>query len=153
MENEWKWFLEDLRMGVYHPHSKTYNNYDYLIKDLNLLKFDEETRLAHEPTSKKYSPGLSQNPAFDFEALAYPGLWVYWGKRNYWDESPPEPRNPYPTISVFGLSRFLESVVKMRQKEADIHNRFLKYFVYETGREPDVFTNLPSGASGNESRR
>ncbi len=144
MENEWLWFLEDLRNGTYHPHSKTFDNYDYLIKEENLLKFDEETMLSFEKSSARHAPGLGGNPAFDHEALQYPGLWVYWGKRNYWDETPPEPRNPYPTLSTYGLSRFLDLIVRTREKNAEIHNRFLKFFTYETGSTPDVFTNLPA---------
>lgn len=145
MENEWNWFLDDLRMGLYHPFSRTFKDYADLIRAENLLNMYKATR-------NLYKPGVSQNPAFDYKALAYPGLWVYWGKRNYWD-SHPEERNPYTTLSTFGLSSFLEALVKMRQKQAEIHNRFLKYFVYETGSSPDVFTNLPAGETGNESGR
>ena len=136
MENEWDFFLKDLRYGFHHPRSRSYQDYDPIISTYKGLNI--------QTVSNRTAPSEATNSiAFDHEALRFPGLWVYWGKRNYWDTQPAN-ENPYPTLSTVGLSSFLTSIIKMRQSEAEIHQRFLKGWAWETGGASDVFTDLPS---------
>lgn len=130
---EWDFFIEDLRFGTFHPFSRSYIDYTKIINDSRHFKFDNVGRT---------KPDRRQNyAAFDLDALKISGKWVYWGRRNYWDKLP-ELKNPYPTISTIGLSRFITELVRLRAKTNEIADKYLSYWVWDTSKEDQPFTTL-----------
>ncbi len=129
---EWDFFIEDLRLGTFHPFSRSHIDYTKIVNERS-LNFDNAGRT---------KPDRRQNyAAFDLEALKISGKWVYWGRRNYWDTLP-ELKNPYPTLSTIGLSRFITEIVRLRAKDNEIADKYLSYWVWDTSREDLPFTTL-----------
>ena len=134
IKQEWDAFLQDLRFGSHHPSSRSSRDYTTVVDDgKGALNFNDIpiTKPSH----------LENRPAFDLEALRFAGTWVYWGKRNYWDDFP-EQKNPFPTISTAGLSRFLTSIVNQTAKDNTIADKYLGYWVWDTGRADEPFTTV-----------
>ncbi len=132
IKQEWDFLIEDLRWGTYHPYSHSDTDYTYVISERKSYNFDN---------IGKTRPGMTQQQAaFDLEALKIPGKFVYWGRKNYWDRAV-ELKNPYPTISSVGLSRFLTALVKLRCTET-VADRYLPTFVWDTGTDNPPFTTV-----------
>ncbi|MBI2658327.1 hypothetical protein HYX08_06575 [Candidatus Woesearchaeota archaeon] len=130
---EWDFLIEDLRFGTFHPFSRSHIDYTKIVNEQRSLNFENAGRT---------KPDRRQNyAAFDLEALKISGKWVYWGRRNYWDALP-EQKNPYPTLSTIGLSRFITEIVRLRAKDSDLADKYLSYWVWDTSREDQPFTSL-----------
>ncbi|MBI2654049.1 hypothetical protein HYX02_04525 [Candidatus Woesearchaeota archaeon] len=131
--SEWDFLIQDLRWGNFHPFSRSSIDYTKIINEQKILNF---TYVGRTRPSKDQNIG-----AFDLEALKVSGKWVYWGKRNYWDLMP-ELKNSYPTLSTVGLSRFITEIVRLRVSNVEIADKYLSYWVWDTGVEDRVFTTL-----------
>ena len=130
---EWDFLLEDLRFGTFHPFSRSHIDYTKIINEQRSLDFTNVGRTR---------PDRRQNSAaFDLDALKISGKWVYWGRRNYWDALP-EQKNPYPTLSTIGISRFITDIVRLRATDSDLADKYLSYWVWDTSREDQPFTSL-----------
>jgi hypothetical protein len=130
---EWDFLIEDLRFGTYHPYSRSDIDYTNIINKERSLNFEKVGRT--KPSK------IGNYAAFDLEALKASGNWKYWGRRNYWDDYP-EYKNPYPTLSTIGLSRFITDIVKLRATQSEIADKYLSYWVWDTSREDEPFTTL-----------
>ena len=132
IEQEWTFLLQDLRWGQFHPYSRSDVDYTKIISTQRIYEFSKVGRTRPNKDQQK--------AAFDLEALKIPHLWVYWGRRNYWDTSISS-RNPYPTISTVGISRFITALVRLRNKE-NIADKYLSTYVWDTGRDDKPFTTI-----------
>ena len=116
---DWDFYVEDLERGIYHPYTKSITDYNELVSH-SYLKFSAAT-------FKK--PLTIEEIGFDREALKNPGSFVYWGRKNYYDETRDslrqEPVNPYPIASLIGLWQFIGDVAKKRIKEPAAAEKFL----------------------------
>ncbi len=138
---DWDYFIKDLRFGLHHPSSRSDIDYKAIINRRN-LNFNNITRTP---------PNFPAAGAFDLEALAFSGKWLYWGRKNYWDSDVvTNPSNPYPTISTVGLSRFLTDVIRMKAGTNETTRQFLGHWVWDSAGEDDVFTTLVEKGGGRE---
>jgi len=110
IELDWRNLAWDIRYGFYHKKSRTAQDY------LDALKKNKYPEWADNEIKMQYGVSFT-NQALDLRALANPGLNLYWGRKNFYDEQPPD-KNPYPGISSIGLGRFLRSRI-----EGDIRNK------------------------------
>ncbi|MBI2655850.1 hypothetical protein HYX06_05520 [Candidatus Woesearchaeota archaeon] len=141
--NEWDAFMQDLRFGHYHPNSRSDVDYTNLISK-NTFDLRSRNQNGREyPT--RTPPQYPERGAFDLEALRHSGLYKYWGKKNYWDESVSRDRktgNPYPTLSTVGLSQVLNMMIEKAEKKTDKTRQELAYWVWDSSsKTPEkVFT-------------
>ena len=133
IDKEWGFFIQDLRYGVYHPKSRSHDDYTAVLSKRSLDLLD--------PNITTTQPNIPNPAAFDMESLKFSGKWVYWGCKKYWD-SAPDMGNPYPTLSTIALSRIITEIVKLRAGENQITDRFLSYLVWDTGKDIEPFTAL-----------
>lgn len=116
---DWEWFIQDIERGIYHPYSKRIDDYTELIAK-GYMNFDAATF--------KSLLTLEQT-AFDREGLKNTGRFIYWGRKNYYDETREslryEPVNPFPTISMQGLWGFISTVAAKRVKEPEMAKKYL----------------------------
>ncbi|MEK6983948.1 MAG: hypothetical protein AABX33_05220 [Nanoarchaeota archaeon] len=123
-ESDWDFNVQDMQKGVYHPYSRTTEDYAAIMEKKGRLDFE----------NARFSSLLKENQtAFDREALKQPDKFVYWGRKHYYDESVDSPRfnpaNPYPTVSLEGLWNFISTVAKQHSKEAEQIRKYLNdYF-------------------------
>ena len=136
ISTEWDFFLEDLRYGEFHPSSRNHRNYTEYVLSRGSLDF-------RDPTIPRSPPKMAgeSRAAFDVEALAYSGKYVYWGRRNYWDKEPDD-GNPYPTLSTIALSRIITSIARLQEGLIQNTDDFLKSWVYDTGATDTQFTTI-----------
>ena len=124
IDDEWEGFVRDMRFGEYHPYSRSVN--DYINKMIYKRIFYDDSKItASLPSAKD-----PDNPAFDREGLKNPGQMFYWGRTRYSDKNADiEPKNPYPTISNFGMTKYLNTLVQKdmadKQEAISSMNRFL----------------------------
>ncbi len=123
--NDWKFDVEDMKKGIWHPYSRSMADYGPIIGK-GYLKFDARRwkyLLLDAPTFKKLLHPRNDT-AFDREALKNPGFFKYWGRKDYFDPSPAsplnKPANPYPTISIDGLWDFIIRVAMKHSDNTDL---------------------------------
>lgn len=128
IDHEWQGFMLDLRYGTYHPYSRSWPDYESKLKKIKLF-MDDSQITADLPSNKD-----SRSPAFDREALKNPGQHIYWGRTKFEDEHEKiEPKNPYPSLSSYGLTRYLTEVTeKDMVDKVEAHHR-LNLFLGDTG--------------------
>ena len=138
---DWEWFIQDIEKGIYHPYSKRIDDYTELIAK-GYMNFDAATFK---------SLLTSEQTAFDREGLKNTGRFIYWGRKNYYDEIREslryEPVNPFPTISMQGLWDFISTVATKRVKEQEIAKRFLDE-IKMSYRDIDIKPGQQGGAGG-----
>jgi len=132
---DWKFGVEDMETGKFHPLSRKVPDYEAVIKKqyevFSAAPFEHE--LSTEET------------AFDREALKNPGKFVYWGRKTYFTDDPVNPRkppvNPYPTLSLKGLWEFIKTYSKRvagdEQKTEEILEKYLKMGYEDVEKGPD----------------
>lgn len=144
---DWDFFVEDVERGIYHPYAKRIDNYTELIKE-SWMNFDKA----------KFDNLLTiQQIGFDYEALKCPGKFVYWGRKNYYDETRESlrhpPVNPYPTISMHGLWTFINSIADKRPKEPELAKQYVELFKlnYRDLEKPPTQGGAPAHGPSEES--
>lgn len=132
---EWDRFFIDLQTGKYHPFSRSFVDYESLIRERN-YNFNN---VGHT------TPDISR-PAFDVEALKDPGFFHYEGK---------EKASPYPTLSTRGLSLFIANIVSSDVGGDDQHLQILNEIIGDMGKtdQSATFSTLKGISKSNEARR
>ncbi|MEK6909680.1 MAG: hypothetical protein AABW61_01225, partial [Candidatus Aenigmatarchaeota archaeon] len=128
IDHDWEGFVRDMRFGEYHPYSRSVN--DYISKMVYKKIFYDDSKITATLPSLK----TPDNPAFDREGLKNPGQMFYWGKTRYSDKHTDiEPKNPYPTISNFGMTRYLRTLVEKDMADKQEALSFMNRFLGDTG--------------------
>jgi len=162
-DEEWLGWLDDFLFGLYHPNSRTVNEYEdsyedeekHLFEnveksyskekikageeedsssDWKLVSFGQEGKDMYKYTWIMPSKG---NPAFDEEAMLDFADIKYWG-RKHWTQIRSDinkkPVNPLPGVSAVGLGKFLILYFeKMLGENEDAVKYFDRYPVYVRG--------------------
>jgi len=131
----WEYFIRDIRTGMFHPKSRTLQDY--------AQKHARREPYRTDVVQSFGAPTEGGNPAFDMEALKDPGGFKYWGLKNANTISEDQmknasPINPYPTLSIQGLSSYigdyLFNLADTAQREQ------AKNFVFDRGGRGNMFT-------------
>jgi len=158
---EWTGWNADLIYGEFKQMSRSakdyieaYLNGDQMFRNVKKTmgnKNEEpENGDSEEENDKKghaHSHVGSTRPAYDEEALYDPGNLNYWGRR-YWNNeelaeiNTEPPLNPFPGISVSGMTEFIKFYAekKLRISEETLHN--LEIYLYFSGDEKEPFAHI-----------
>lgn len=146
LEQEWQGWIYDLRYGIYHPYSKTFDDYEYCHR-----RKDARYHLIGEAVEvrKKVSSGLSKpthiNPAFDREALKDSGNFVYWGRKKWYDDNLEhinnDPVNPYPGVSAYGISKYIANYAEEFMRDKKLKSEHLDRYQYASNERDKAYIN------------
>ncbi len=122
MNAEWDLWLKDMQWGWYHNRSRSV--YDY-IREYSRGNY-HDAHILPQPNSKIYD----QNPSFDLRILANPGIFSYWGRRDYKQigEQFGYTDNPLPWISLDGITQYLKYEFEQSIEQADEMKKWGKLF-------------------------
>jgi hypothetical protein len=144
---DWDMWQEDVRDGLFHPHSKTAFGYARCIEN-GLYDFDTH----YQTYNLEKTPGPG-SPAFDLEALKDPGAFQFRGKKHYFEEVlEGEPENKFPGLSVNGLSMYIRTLMRRKSNEPEIVDQCSTHYVWpgpkgENWFVRDVKDKAPKGDS------
>ncbi|KHO45710.1 MAG: hypothetical protein QS98_C0008G0014 [archaeon GW2011_AR3] len=179
---EWEGWVTDLLAGEYKPMSRTrkdyYNSfkkYDLLYKKVQRERASEEERIAHVAADSGHGAADihagehehnpihdftevgEQRAAFDEEALKDPGAVNYWARKRWNTEDNPEirkqPYNPYPGISVMGLSQYILFYISKRMEYDEEVIKNLDIYVWWSGHDTHPFAKVREAKSGESDER
>ncbi len=134
MDNEWDFFIRDMRFGEFHPNSKTFQDYAAVHKR-KLKIYEGMIKISGTPGGG--------NPAFDREALKDIGKSTYWGKKWPWssfDSINKAPTNNFPCLTNYGLSSYNGNFIARFADEYGMLQR--EKLVWDSGKK-NVFTGKP----------
>lgn len=134
-EREWGLFNRDFAEGRFHPYSKSFKDYQTAIEKGH-LKFDRFLLMRGVQFNRLLNPAT--DTGFDLEGLKNPGIFIYWGRKNYYDEQDSSvisyPANPYPALSFLGLWAFIREMGKKHSSDIVYVRRFInEYFAMQYG--------------------
>jgi len=146
LKEEWTWFMEDVRTGIFHPLSRRAADYARVYGERKFgFKVERE------------APPTRGGPAFDREALKNHGDFVYLGRKKYFGigedsiNKYPEagPINRYPGISIMGFAAYIDGLARVMEEDQERVDEYLRKFVWPTGLiDKDIFAKMPTKTSG-----
>ena len=132
VELDWKGLAEDIRYGLWHPESRTFQMYAQSLSKAIYPEWADEQIPIVGATGRIESSPSTGDEAFDMRALANPGLHPYWGRKTFDAEAPPgknDPfHNPFPGVSSLGLVKYLEERVGLDMKDKAKAQEFMNKY-------------------------
>ncbi|MAH32762.1 hypothetical protein CL615_00035 [archaeon] len=132
LKQDWEQFINDVRDGRHHPQSRSFSDYAQMHEVRNF----SYSNLSRTPPKKNY-------PAFDREALKDPGKFVYLGKKKYHhhieEQIGIDIKNPYPSISIQGISRYIKDIVEIWVKETEMQEEHIRRYVLDSAQPKENF--------------
>lgn len=125
---DWESFIRDFRIGLFHPHSRSVNEY------LEAWKKGiwSEDKIDWIPRG-----GSENSPAFDLRILANPGTYSFSGREKY--DSPEEQvimDNVEPHMSQFGIKQFILRLIEKTDAQMRETEAFLSLYPADTEQWP-----------------
>ena len=117
VELDWQGLAEDIRYGIWHPHSRTYQMYKKALANAIYPDWADD----QIPIDKILTSPVSGDEAVDLRALANPGKNDYWGRITFDAGEPPkkdDPKhNPFPGLSALGMKKYMQERVRLDMKD------------------------------------
>lgn len=139
IELDWKGLAEDIRYGLWHPDSRTFEMYKQGLAHGVYGDYDDARIPLTIAGHKLTNPPYTGDEAIDMRAMADPGKNVYWGREMFDERSPSPPdknnpfHNPYPLVSSLGAKKYLQQRVYLGMKDKASAVEYLNRYPADTG--------------------